>query len=60
VDVSIIHSYWTLLLLIVFVGIVVWAFVLRRGEDFEAAARIPFEDESFERRTPDSRELRDG
>ena len=55
-----IHSYWTLLLLIIFIGIVVWAFVLRRGADFEAAARIPFEDESFERRTPDSRELRDG
>jgi len=55
-----IHSYWTLLLLIIFVGIVVWAFVLRRGEDFEAAARIPFEGESFERRIPDSRELGDG
>ncbi len=55
-----IHSYWTLLLLIIFVGIVAWAFVLRRSADFDAAAHIPFEDESFERRTPDSRELRDG
>jgi len=55
-----IHSYWTLLLLIIFVGIVVWAFVLRRGEDFDAAARIPFEGESVERRTPESRELTDG
>jgi cytochrome c oxidase cbb3-type subunit 4 len=52
-----IHSYWTLLLLIIFVGIVVWAFVLRRGEDFDEAARIPFEDERSQRHTPDSREL---
>jgi cytochrome c oxidase cbb3-type subunit 4 len=59
-DVSLIQSYWTLLLLIIFVGIVVWAFVLRRGADFEAAARIPFEDESLERRTLDSREHTDG
>jgi len=39
------HTIWTVLLVIVFVGIVVWAWSGRRRERFEAAARLPLEAE---------------
>jgi cytochrome c oxidase cbb3-type subunit 4 len=35
----------TLVLMLVFVGIVVWAWSARRRETYEAAARAPLEDE---------------
>ena len=44
-DVEMMHGLWTLLLLLVFVGIVVWAYSGRRKDDFEAAARMPLEDD---------------
>jgi cytochrome c oxidase cbb3-type subunit 4 len=34
----------TLVLLVVFLGIVIWAYSGRRKPDFDAAARIPLED----------------
>lgn len=36
---------WTLLLLVMFLGIVVWAFSKKRRKKFEDAARIPLEDD---------------
>lgn len=36
---------WTLLLLLVFLGIVVWAFSKKRRKHFEQAGRIPLEEE---------------
>ena len=36
----------TLLLLAVFIGGVAWAYSKKRQPDFEAAARIPLEDQS--------------
>jgi len=39
------HSFWTVLLLILFIGIVVWAFSSRRKRAFDEAARLPLEDE---------------
>lgn len=40
-----IHSLWTVLLMILFLGIVVWAYSSRRKKQFDAAARMPLEDE---------------
>ncbi len=40
-----IHSLWTVLLFLVFLGIVAWAWSRRRREAFEAAARLPLEDD---------------
>ncbi|MBI3569619.1 MAG: cbb3-type cytochrome c oxidase subunit 3 [Gammaproteobacteria bacterium] len=40
-----IHSLWTVLLMILFLGIVVWAYSSRRKTQFDAAARMPLEDE---------------
>lgn len=39
------HSIWTVLLLILFVGIILWAFSSRRKQRFDEAARLPLEDE---------------
>jgi cytochrome c oxidase cbb3-type subunit 4 len=39
------HSIWTVLLLILFIGIVIWAFSSRRKKRFDAAARMPLEEE---------------
>lgn len=41
------HSFWTVLLLILFIGIVIWAFSSRRKRAFDEAARLPLEEEDF-------------
>jgi len=44
-DAATFHSYWTLLLLAVFVGIIVWAWSSKRKKAFDEAARLPLEDD---------------
>ena len=39
------QGIWTIIVLIVFVGIVAWAWSSKRKKDFDKAARIPFQDE---------------
>ncbi len=39
------HSLWTIVLLVLFVGIVAWAWGAGRRERFEHAARMPLEDD---------------
>jgi cytochrome c oxidase cbb3-type subunit 4 len=39
------HSIWTVALLILFIGIIIWAFSSRRKKRFDAAARMPLEEE---------------
>ena len=46
-----IHSWWTLALLIVFVGIVLWAYSSRRKKDFEAAARLALDEDDVQARS---------
>lgn len=41
------HMIWTLLLIILFLGIVVWAYSSRRKSDFEEAAMLPLEDDQL-------------
>jgi cytochrome c oxidase cbb3-type subunit IV len=46
VDINIIRSLVTVVMLIAFVGIVMWAWSAKRKRDFEQAAQLPFvEDE---------------
>lgn len=40
-----IHSIWTLLLFVVFIAIVAWAWSAHKRRDFEEAANIPLQDE---------------
>jgi len=44
-DINLIRSVLTLVLLAVFVGIVAWAWSGKRKQAFDAAAQLPFDDE---------------
>ena len=39
------HSIWTVLVFIVFIGIVLWAYSGRRKNDFDEAARLVLDDD---------------
>ena len=39
------QSLWTIVVMVIFLGIVVWAFSSKRKSAFDEAARLPFEDE---------------
>lgn len=43
---SLIHSIWTVIVLLLFIGIVIWAWSGKRKDKFDKASRIPLEDES--------------
>ena len=42
-DVNTLRSIATVLSLVAFIGIVVWAYSRRRAADFEQAAKLPFD-----------------
>jgi cytochrome c oxidase cbb3-type subunit 4 len=42
-DINVLREITTVASLILFVGIVAWAYSRRRTDDFEQAARLPFE-----------------
>jgi cytochrome c oxidase cbb3-type subunit 4 len=49
-----IHAWWTVLLMAVFIGIVVWAYSGARKKDFDEAARLALDDDGDELVRPDS------
>ena len=48
---SLIHSIWTVLVFIVFIGIVAWAWSRRQRKSFDEAANLPFMDDPNDQRT---------
>jgi len=42
---AILDSLWTLLLLVVFLGIVIWAWSGKRKKSFDEASRLPLTDD---------------
>jgi len=42
---AIFHSIWTLVLLVIFIAIVIWAWSSHKRRDFEQAANIPLQDD---------------
>ncbi len=44
-DSSMIQSIWTVVVLVLFVGIVIWAWSSKRKQDFDEAANIPFNED---------------
>ena len=42
------HSWWTLVMLIIFIGIVLWSWSSKRSKDYNEAANIPFEDDEMD------------
>lgn len=47
-EITVFHGLWTAALLVIFVGIVVWAWSGKRKGAFDEAARIPLEDDEME------------
>jgi cytochrome c oxidase cbb3-type subunit IV len=44
-DLMTVRTAWTVATFVVFVAIVIWAYSARAARGFEAAARLPFEDD---------------
>ncbi len=44
-DIITFHIYWTVLMFVVFIGIMVWAWSSRRKHNFAEAATMPLEDD---------------
>lgn len=42
---ALIDSVWTIVVMVLFIGIVLWAYSKRRKGDFEEASRLPLDDE---------------
>jgi len=52
---TMIQALWSIVILITFLGIVVWAYSGKRKARFDEAARVPFDDEpSNEKNKPSS------
>ena len=45
-DLTIVHAYWTVAMLVIFVGIWVWAWSSKRKTAFDEAARLPLEEDT--------------
>ncbi len=43
-------SIMTAISFVTFLGILLWVYVIRRNSDFDAAAQLPFDDESVDER----------
>ncbi|TNC82627.1 MAG: CcoQ/FixQ family Cbb3-type cytochrome c oxidase assembly chaperone [Oleiphilus sp.] len=50
-DINTLRGLSTILVMIVFIGICLWAYSGSKRKDFEDAANLPFEDEDIEART---------
>ena len=55
-DTTIFHSYWTLLLFLLFVGIIIWAWSSKRKAGFDELSHLPLEEDEFVEKTTKSEE----
>jgi cytochrome c oxidase cbb3-type subunit 4 len=46
-DINTVRTVITVAAMLAFLGIVAWAYSSRRKEDFDAAARLPFEEDEI-------------
>lgn len=42
---SLVHSIWTVILFVIFIGIVFWAYSNKRKKDFDEAANLALDEE---------------
>lgn len=54
-DINLFHSLWTVVLIVIFIGIVLWAWSDRRKESFNEAAQLPLEDDELSHHAGESR-----
>lgn len=59
-DINTIRGLLTLILLILFLGIVAWAYSSKRKKDFDEAARLPLQDEDDPTNNRESRKDKRG
>lgn len=45
-NIAVFHSWWTVLMAVIFIGIVAWAWSGKRKHSFDEAAKMPLEDDS--------------
>ncbi len=58
---GVVHGIWTLLLLLIFVGIIAWVWSSKRKRHFEQAAQIPLQDgDAASEGEPQNTEKKDG
>ena len=57
VELNDIRAWHTVVLLIAFVGIIIWAYSKRRKKSFDEAANLPFADENKHKATIDKEKL---
>lgn len=50
-DIGTIHSIWTVVLFVSFIGVVFWAYSKRQKASFEEAANLVFADEELDTAT---------
>jgi cytochrome c oxidase cbb3-type subunit 4 len=43
--IALVQSVWTIVVMVVFLGIVVWAFSNKRADEFKEAAQLPLDDD---------------
>jgi len=51
-DIILFHSIWTVVMLVLFIGIWAWAWSSKRKGDFDAASRLPLEDDDTDPSRP--------
>jgi len=50
-DINDFRSWHTILLMVLFIGIVIWAYSKRRESSFDEAANLPFADDDLHKAT---------
>ena len=58
-DINTLRGLSTILVMIVFLGICLWAFNSRKKKDFDDAANLPFQDDDIAERTLSQKERKD-
>lgn len=43
--VALVQSIWTIVVMVIFFGIILWAFSRKRKSEFDDAARLPLDDD---------------
>ena len=53
-NITLIQSVWTIVVMVTFLGIVWWAYSSKRKSAFDEAAQLPFEDDPATNNKPSS------
>ncbi len=51
------HLFWTIALMVIFIGIALWAWSAKRSADFEEAAKLPLDNDDAELNHPEKRHV---